>query len=274
MKNFGKIKQKNRTSSNKNLRNILRYTAFTLAEVLIVVAIIGIIAEITIPALVQNVAKQQYVALSQKVWSESQQFLRQYMFDQGIYDLADANFTDVSSFDTEIKKYFKIAEFCSSGNPSCIITENYLSKAGTITADYTSRNSSLYFMYSFISTDGMLVAFQFYVTSGAVCRPVTYPSGKIQKWCGTLTIDVNGSKGPNIDGRDFLNYFLIAQDGTLYPEGGHDWSYAFYGSDSNYWRNYPYLCGYPGSSDMTNGGTGVLGACIARIMENSWQMDY
>lgn len=39
-----------------------RYAAFTLAEVLIVLGILGVIAEMTIPTLVQNTQKQAYVA--------------------------------------------------------------------------------------------------------------------------------------------------------------------------------------------------------------------
>jgi prepilin-type N-terminal cleavage/methylation domain-containing protein len=43
---------------NKNLGKSQRYTAFTLAEVMIVIGIIGIVAEMTLPSLVQNYQKQ------------------------------------------------------------------------------------------------------------------------------------------------------------------------------------------------------------------------
>ncbi len=44
------------------MKNLYKKIAFTLAEVIIVVAIIGMIAEMTIPSLMQNVQKQQFVS--------------------------------------------------------------------------------------------------------------------------------------------------------------------------------------------------------------------
>ena len=47
--------------------------AFTLAEVLVTLAIIGVVAAMTVPTLMQNYQRKVYVAQLQKVYNEASQ---------------------------------------------------------------------------------------------------------------------------------------------------------------------------------------------------------
>lgn len=61
---------------------ILRNRAFTLAEVLITLGIIGVVATITIPSLMENVRNRDLQAQLKKTYSEWNQISMQFMNDK------------------------------------------------------------------------------------------------------------------------------------------------------------------------------------------------
>ena len=61
---------------------ILRNRAFTLAEVLITLGIIGVVAAITIPSLMENVRNRDLQAQLKKTYSEWNQISMQFMDDK------------------------------------------------------------------------------------------------------------------------------------------------------------------------------------------------
>jgi prepilin-type N-terminal cleavage/methylation domain-containing protein len=61
--------------------------AFTLAEVLVTLGIIGVIAAVTIPMIVSEYQKTKYVAQLQKFYATFQIGLKQYAASQGCDDL-------------------------------------------------------------------------------------------------------------------------------------------------------------------------------------------
>ena len=89
---------------------------------------------------------------------------------------------------------------------------------------------------------------------------------------GYLSIDVNGKKGPNIEGRDIFG-FNINSNGKLVPYWSKSAVLFAYGSDASAWYNDPTACGTKGQPDATEKATYGTG-CAARVIENGWQMDY
>src|SRR5574344_1670122 len=95
--------------------------AFTLAEVLIVLGIIGIVAALTIPTLMANVQKQQYVTALKKFYSTQTEGYARMLAEENVEkledteafqalpdggcDLDDATGT-CAPFFTALKKYF------------------------------------------------------------------------------------------------------------------------------------------------------------------------
>ena len=61
--------------------------AFTLAEVLITLGIIGVVAAMTLPSLIQNYQKKALATQTQKFYSTMSQAVKQYMADYGVDDL-------------------------------------------------------------------------------------------------------------------------------------------------------------------------------------------
>lgn len=256
MKTFSKSKQ---------------YIAFTLAEVLIVLAIIGVIAALVIPPLVENYQKTQYVVGLKKAYTELSQAFKLYMADEGVTDLSqtplysgDWNYPELKKV---LYKYFKVTKYCYYGT-ECKITEAYLDTSlGNVGDEFTSY-SSIY------TADGMV--FNFALKEGQTsCKPDYSNPSNMKGYCMLVEVDINGSNPPNIKGRDYFEGLIIAPDGNVYPynarEFGQYWQYMTTGSIDG-WEGHNWgACGTRGSSNI-KGLSG--GNCSARIRDEGWQMNY
>lgn len=241
-----------------------RLRAFTLAEVLIVIGIIGIIAEITIPGLVQDYQKTVYVTSLKKSFSVFNEALQQLTLDEEcLNDLRSANlflYNDYTSFGNKIVKYLKISKNCGiSTTEKCganAIKSNIDGSGSNNAFDLTSND------YRFITADGMSYAIHpiFFGAFSSNCF-LSSPDGSIHL-CAELTVDINGAKGPNYMGRDVFNFYITSEKG-LYPEGG-----ALL--DSSGWWNYNNQNYCSNDSATTKDGW----FCSGRIIEKGWQMDY
>lgn len=106
-----------------------RHTAFTLAEILITLGVIGVVAALTIPTLISNYQKAQYITALKKAYSQFNQVLSQIALDNGCSgDLACTGLFQAAAwgFDTsqpvgeELIKYFKVAQNCGlDTNQAC-----------------------------------------------------------------------------------------------------------------------------------------------------------
>src|SRR5574344_780724 len=101
----------------------MKRKAFTLAEVLIVLGIIGIVAAMTIPTLMNKVAKQEYVTELRKFYSTQMNGWAKLLADEGVDKLEDtsvfqsmgagycytysAENSDCKPFFDGLKKYFR-----------------------------------------------------------------------------------------------------------------------------------------------------------------------
>jgi len=252
---------------------------FTLAEVLITLGIIGVVAALTIPTLMANWQKVQEVAGLKKAYAEVTEALRLMANDHGCPD--DLRCTgifatsDQNALGNEIKKYLKVAKDCGTKynanedeSTKCFsdAVSNYYDGSHW-RSDYNTENGST---YTLITTDGFSIAL---INGGYDCKwgdlfgiPNT-PNTNSSQICGQLYIDVNGLKGPNNMGRDiFYLYITNGKGPALYPYGGSEFI-------SNGWAwvdgaGAPKYC-TEGSSESVYGGV-----CAARIMEQGWQMLY
>ena len=276
------------------------YTGFTLAEVLITLGVIGIVAVLTIPQIIDSYNKKAWAAQLQKTVSTLEQGFQKMLADDGVELIADThvlqsiqiwhngygseNATGVDEKGTStgelpieknLSKYFKIVEFMSGQDAQ---KKGY--NALSIKGDWNlGRNAQ------FILSDGSMVSTSFlfknsYRTLTAEeCALVKAKGGKMCVMQGYFYIDVNGLRGPNRIGRDIFAFFL-SERGYLYPNGGIDYAlYSAKGGDysSKYWRTNYNMCGEPGKqptfeSTYTDEHSGIL--CAARVVENGWVIDF
>lgn len=206
--------------------------AFTLAEVLITLGIIGVVAAMTIPTLMKNTQDAELKSAFKKIFA---------MFSQAAMSISNDNGgTLMGVFQTgssdnvinAVTPYFKTAKICSTGNLlNCwdaggtwkYYNESIATFAETDSANFYVENGG------FILNDGTLV----YATaqSSATCNggwlhyhltgcggssnagDSTYNS----KICTGFLVDVNGRKGPNTVGRDIFSIFFTSDGRAIVP---------------------------------------------------------
>ncbi|CDE99098.1 prepilin-type N-terminal cleavage/methylation domain-containing protein [Clostridium sp. CAG:813] len=189
------------------LRQTCRHLGFTLAEVLITLGIIGVVAAMTIPTLSTNIRNKELQAQLKKTYSEWNQVSMQFMDDheQSIPDYASENGT--TGLIKEIPKYVKgVSKFSDWGygvkdengdNTTTMPYRIYAMKGGR-----TIPPCDAYGFRNDIS--GKTILFDDSPQSGF--------NGP------RLCIDLNGDKRPNTMGIDIFS-FQFTTDGHVIPEG-------------------------------------------------------
>ena len=179
--------------------------AFTLAEVLVTLGIIGVVSAMTVPTLMQNYQRQSYVTQLHKVYNEVQQATLRKLTDTNAINLIEAGLTTTDSMKTFLHDYFKVVQDCDNGVAAPCFVSDYKNLNG---GSFTSINGNKW-------TAGACVS----LASGAsICmdRPnwftITYNG--VAQTAGNVFVDINGRKGPNIVGRDAF-YMAIFTDGVL-----------------------------------------------------------
>lgn len=230
--------------------------AFTLAEVLITLGIIGIVAALTLPSLIQKHQKQVWVNQLKKSVSSIEQGFQLILANNEVDNLHDTemwrkidgytldqnfNLENIEFFE-EFKKYFSVTNF-----------------------NWTD------FEYTVYRYDGY---------EDYYCQEISLPNGALiislnldankTNYSGDITIDVNGYKKPNTYGRDVFAFALL-NNGHLIPAGSLEYA-NLYNRPDFYWKNNPESCGTPNNSTLSNNVDGS--GCAARIIHDGWKMNY
>ena len=189
-----------------SLINLFSYSphkkaAFTLAEVLITLGIIGIVAAMTMPSLIANHKQKELETGLKKAYSVLQQALLRMSVDRG--DVVPS--FGLREFYSEYIKYFNNAIDCgidTSKNFACGLAQDYKDYSGVvkITSAYTDDGQ-------FVLPDGMNIYIQ--NENGNEDRNANI----------YISVDVNGAKKrPNKWGHDLFTFQLMS-DGKLMPMG-------------------------------------------------------
>ena len=179
----------------------LKKAAFTLAEVLITLGIIGVVAAMTMPSLIQNYQEKATVTKLKKCYSLVSQAYVSILNDEGGSDTLQAG--DDLEMMEKFGKYLKYQKTCGR-NKGCFPNVTYKSVTGNGYSkwedDTTDRSRA-------ILTDGTLIMFNKNAMWG---DEGNYLYAQIY-------VDINGFKGPNQLGRDFF-YFYISPE-KIVPAG-------------------------------------------------------
>lgn len=197
------------------LRNMLKKPkAFTLAEVLITLAIIGVIAAITIPTLMQKTQDQEFKSKLRKEYSVLSQAQELLETESG-GNFADA-FSNISGTGGLLLKntfkqkllYFKECDRNDGGNLNiCFPAQASIKLLNGASAGgaYLASDATV----GLLLKDGTSLAFGGNGTGGDTCTASTGTPGYSNN-CGYVIVDVNGIKPPNTWGRDIYIFFIFA----------------------------------------------------------------
>ena len=214
-------------------------TAFTLAEVLITLGIIGIVAAMTIPTLVTNIRNKGYVERFFKTYSVLQNASNMIVAEVGDpvnWSWAQYGEEDTGGNDSIVdlyRKYLKVAYECGADvlykGDACHISPfeyKYLNGQKGTDNCIAMPSQFNYCLFSsgnqLVLSDGSLIGFTFKTHSNGI------------RWGLPdllFTIDVNGRSGPNQIGRDvFFVYLKKNEHGKIRPytneefrDGGTDY---------------------------------------------------
>ena len=241
---------KNLTSYRPNVLTTSAKPAFTLAEVLITLGIIGVVAAMTMPTLIANYKKMVYINQIKSTVSLLSQGIRLYMADEGMTDLVNSGSLnwdrDINDFNKLWHKYFKVVKDCNQKYLPCFASSyKKLDNSRTIDISPYGNCNVVVTLANGAVVCADAVETNYTDEEGNVItnnRPVGNP--RI-----TFEVDINGAAPPNRYGVD---YFVAAFDdsGIIYD--------FLYVQDGFYAR--------PGYDNTT----GALG----KIMKDNWQMNY
>lgn len=194
--------------------------AFTLSEVMLVLSVIGVIAALTIPGIMQNTQNKQTVTRLKKEYSTLQQAFTTLLADNegditSIFSGTGTASDNVNVLNTFASK-LNILKNCGSGaNAGCFpsgVTYKKLNGNTWVNLDSDAINAKA------ILADGSIVYLSDYT---GTCASVLGTAGSpLANVCGHIGVDINGSSGPNQLGRDVFT-FWITQSG-IYPLGSYN----------------------------------------------------
>ena len=240
------------------------HNAFTLAEVLITLGVIGVVAAVTMPTLIQNYQKKQTVVQLKKAYSELSQAISMAQKDLGLMEDWDfANFPTSADraqyfYDNVLKPNLKIVEYCAPSSNDCWPDDSYTltgTKYASLMTGREGRNS-------FITASGYSVYYWMHgIGTG-----------------GWFFIDLNGKKKPNTLGKDIFVFLLSVgnKDATygdrlgLHPYGFHHTEIMT--REDIILGNYPFsVNGDAGGCSLTSTRSPGV-SCSALIMLDGWEI--
>ena len=174
------------------------FLAFTLAETLIVIGIIGVVAALTLPNLNSSTGDKEKVVKLKKIYSNLNDAMGRAIAVYGPYNEWNNNVTKAGDRLTE---FMKLSKNCGVGSESCM--ETVANTSLTNSPDMNIGSSSLESNYTFICADGTAVA--------------------ISVQSNSIYVDIDGkNSGINKTGKDVFGFSINTSTGEITPKGPRD----------------------------------------------------
>ena len=256
--------------------------AFTLAEILVTLGLIGVVAALTIPFLLQEFNKSKWAVTYQRSFAETFNVLGKIALSEDcaksltcthVFD--NGQMQSTRDFGDELVKNMAVSQNCGTNNGNCfshsvkigLSTETSQTLQETM-ADAVAFNTPF---YTFKTTRGVSYAVlsfglkclnenigpteQAYIDA-YVLQP-NDPTNQMLSLCGFIILDVNGEQSPNTWGRDVFGMWITDRGSIgVYPFGG-DLDKKFNGQ-----------CHF-----ATDGNQDTRG-CAAQLVKDGWKMKY
>lgn len=201
--------------------------AFTLAEVLITLGIIGVVAALTIPSLVSNIQDSQYRNQWKNIFTELNEAYKQMMSDYpSIGDMCSIGDPQLDSncFVDKLPGYMKLLSSCHTdggGQNACTTGYSdvrYLN--GSDSGGPINDNAGA----TMVNGAMLNITWISNASNPNACQPnmwwydevddAIYPNKCVY---GFIYVDVNGKQNPNQFGKDIYQIYLT--DKNVYPSG-------------------------------------------------------
>lgn len=195
----------------------MKKTAFTLAEVLITLGIIGIVAAMTIPTLIQKNFEKQTVAKlreTQSILSQAMRMAEDEYGDPSGWGLTGNNSESAELIAKNLKPFLKLAADCGIKDTkyACVSKNQYKRLNGENHGDYAISRTDC---YKIALLNGSSIWWR--TSEPSEDRYITF-------W-----IDVNGKYQPNMYGKDLFVFVYEKHSNSIKPLGSN--------KKDGYWQN-------------------------------------
>ena len=192
----------------------LRKSAFTLAEVLITLAIIGVVAAITIPSLVKNYNEKAWGTAQDVFTKRLEVATRQMNTEEKL-----AGYSNTMDFVNELKRYIKITRVCDNSNITKCFDKEVIWNEGEDPIDMSTIKNAASLGQDDWDTDTVAVQFANGVNAIIAYNPNTTQEPFNNQFSATsnsmaILYDVSGNKNPNTNGKDIAGINVSELAGT------------------------------------------------------------
>ena len=204
---YGKVAHDNNFDSPETVYSLLtthhslKRAAFTLAEVLITLGIIGVVAALTLPTLIQNHQKQVYVTQLKKAYSTLGNAFNKMAADEGVVDWNQTycgQLYDLIWNGNSLQSNEALNECFNNLTKQMNVIKKKEFGETVNNADWCGNVCQADNYYVFMTSDGVTINSCAYFD---------------------LLVDVNGVKSPNVEGRDIFSFLVDFSDNKIYPGG-------------------------------------------------------
>ena len=231
----------------------IRCAAFTLAEVLITLAIIGIVAALTIPTLITNYQKKITVSKLQKVYSTLGNMTK-LLYADGVYNVFSGAVSSEKTeqfFNLYVLPYFKLPvvseeRVCpyESDLPGQCTPFKFANNSTVTTSVLTQLNYGRIYFTTSDKTSYFMIVMKY-------IDPDNPEDGREYRTSPEVWVDLNGADGPNTMGKDIFYFRTDFSKGLVM---------SYCASNS-----YEYI-----NRDCSKDGYGFC--CATKIMLDGWKI--
>ena len=179
----------------------MKIRAFTLAEVLITLGIIGVVAAMTLPSVLNKIQKSDTSARLKKFYSAINQAVNRSIVDNGepVYWTETLAYHNPEAlydwFDKYIMKYMVVIKNCRDGKSACVGDYAYCNTPNECSSSGAIASSSVLYIFG----DGSMITA---ITGGGV----DHETGMGTSLALHVRFDTNGYKKPNTFGMDIFSF--------------------------------------------------------------------
>ena len=214
---------------------------FTLTELLLALTIVGVLAVLTVPILMNNIHNKMFATQVKNMAATIEQLAQDEMIAKRTRDLFDTDFDSTSHLLTD--KHFAIAKTCANATDAKLncwkTTATGKDKVTYKNLDKSTVNPSV--TKSVVLKNGVLLNYRIDTDSNG-------------DTIGAFYMDINGNEKPNIGGRDLFLFYIDSKghvhDGDITVSTKHTLEQKITGCKTDYWY------------------------CFGALADNGWKMDY
>lgn len=186
-----------------------RQIAFTLSEVLIALLIIGVVASIVIPGIINDTQDAELKIAWRKAFADISNATK----------MIKAQGNDIDFVDSDLVRnaYANVMPSIGQGRVGNIFAPFYTYYKNTSHQGWTPSGAAP----GAAQLNGTSIVFSSYGGGATQC---TTTEGSLTGVCGYILVDVNGNRAPNMYGKDLFQMWLVKKNDVyvVYPAGSNN----------------------------------------------------